>query len=62
MKNKINVGDVVEMSCGYGTVQQIIGKNYRILLSGQYGYGEWYTLSDMISHATLYPKWGVDKR
>jgi hypothetical protein len=56
MKNKINVGDVVEMSCGYGTVQQIIGKNYRILLSGQYGYGEWYTLSDMISHATLYPK------
>lgn len=53
MKNKINVGDVVQVVSGYGIVQQIIGKNLRIRLSGQYGYGEWYTFDQIVSHAAL---------
>jgi hypothetical protein len=50
---KIMVGDVVQVVDGYGTVQQIIGKNIKILLSGRYGDGEWYTLDKIVSHATL---------
>jgi hypothetical protein len=50
---KIMVGDVVQVVDGYGTVQQIIGKNIKILLSGRYGDGEWYTLAQIVSHAAL---------
>jgi hypothetical protein len=50
---KIMVGDVVQVVDGYGTVQQIIDKNIKILLSGRYGDGEWYTLDKIVSHATL---------
>ena len=53
---KILVGDVVQVVDGYGTVQQIVGKNLRILVSGRYGYGEWYTVDQIVSHATLSPK------
>lgn len=50
------VGDVVQVVDGYGTVQQIIGKNLKILISGRYGDGEWYTLGQVLSHAALSPK------
>lgn len=50
---KIMVGDVVQVVDGYGNVQQIIGKNIKILLSGRYGDGEWYTLDQIVSHAAL---------
>lgn len=50
------VGDVVQVASGYGIIKQIIGKNVRILVSGQYGYGEWYTFDKIISHAALSPK------
>ena len=53
---KILVGDVVQVVDGYGTVQQIVGKNIKILLSGRYGDGEWYTLDQIVSHAALSPK------
>jgi hypothetical protein len=53
---KILVGDVVQVVDGYGTVQQIVGKNIKILLSGRYGDGEWYTLEQIVSHAALSPK------
>lgn len=32
---KIMVGDVVQVVDGYGNVQQIVGKNIKILLSGR---------------------------
>lgn len=54
------VGDVVQVVDGYGNVQQIIGKNIKILLSGRYGDGEWYTLGQVLSHAALSPKWGIN--
>jgi len=47
------VGDVVQVVNGYGNVQQIVGKNIKILLSGRYGDGEWYTLDQIMSHAYL---------
>jgi hypothetical protein len=50
---KIMVGDVVQVVDGYGTVQQIIGKNLKILISGRYGDGEWYTFDQIVSHAAL---------
>jgi hypothetical protein len=50
---KITVGDVVQVVDGYGNVQQIIGKNIKILLSGRYGDGEWYMLDQIVSHAAL---------
>ena len=50
---KIKVGDVVQVVDGYGTVQQIVGKNIKILLSGRYGDGEWYTFDQIVSHAAL---------
>jgi hypothetical protein len=50
---KIMVGDVVQVVDGYGTVQKIIGKNLKILISGRYGDGEWYTLDQIVSHAAL---------
>jgi hypothetical protein len=50
---KIKVGDVVQVVDGYGSVQQIVGKNIKILLSGRYGDGEWYTFSQIVSHAAL---------
>ena len=50
---KIMVGDVVQVVNGYGNVQQIVGKNIKILLSGRYGDGEWYTLDQIMSHAYL---------
>ena len=53
---KILVGDVVQVVDGYGTVLQIVGKNIKILLSGRYGDGEWYTLEQIVSHAALSPK------
>jgi hypothetical protein len=53
---KIMVGDVVQVVDGYGNVQQIIGKNIKILISGRYGDGEWYTLDQIVSHATLSKK------
>jgi hypothetical protein len=56
MKSVVKVGDVVQVSEGCGTVQQIIGKNLRILVSGQYGYGEWFTLNQIVSHAALSTK------
>lgn len=55
------VGDVVQVVNEYGIVQQIIGKNLKIRLSGRYGDGEWYTLDQIVSHAALYPKKGVGK-
>ena len=55
---KIMVGDVVQVVDGYGNVQQIIGKNIKILLSGRYGDGEWYMVEKVLSHATLSPKRG----
>ena len=58
---KIMVGDVVQVVNEYGIVQQIIGKNLKIRLSGRYGDGEWYTLDQIVSHAALYPKKGVGK-
>ena len=58
---KIMVGDVVQVVNGYGIVQQIIGKNLKIRLSGRYGDGEWYTLDQIVSHAALYSKKGVGK-
>jgi hypothetical protein len=53
---KIMVGDVVQVVDGYGTVLQIVGKNIKILLSGRYGDGEWYTLDQIVSHAYLSKK------
>lgn len=53
---KILVGDVVQVVGGYGNVQQIIGKNIKILFSGRYGDGEWYTLDQIVSHAYLSKK------
>jgi hypothetical protein len=53
---KILVGDVVQVVDGYGNVQQIVGKNIKILLSGRYGDGEWYTFDHIKSHAALSPK------
>jgi hypothetical protein len=50
---KIMVGDVVQVVDGYGIVQQIIGKNLKIRLSGRYGEGEWYTLDQIVCHAAL---------
>ena len=50
---KIMVGDVVQVVDGYGTVQQIVGKNLKILISGRYGDGEWYTFDQILSHAAL---------
>jgi hypothetical protein len=50
---KYQVGDVVQMTNGYGIIKQIIGKNVRVLVSGQYGYGEWYTFDQIVSHAAL---------
>ena len=50
------VGDVVQVVDGYGTVQQIIGKNLKIRLSGRYGDGEWYTFDQIVSHAALVSK------
>jgi hypothetical protein len=50
---KIMVGDVVQVVDGYGTVQQIVGKNLKILISGRYGDGEWYTFDQIVSHAAL---------
>jgi len=47
------VGDVVQIADGYGIIKQIIGKNVRILVSGRYGYGEWYTFDQIVSHAAL---------
>ena len=58
---KIKVGDVVQVVDGYGSVQQIVGKNIKILLSGRYDDGEWYTFDQIVSHAALYPKRGVAK-
>jgi hypothetical protein len=52
---KIMVGDVVQMVDGYGNVQQIVGKNIKILLSGRFE-GEWYTLDQILSHAYLSKK------
>jgi len=53
---KIMVGDVVQVVDGYGTVQKIIGKNLKVLISGRYGEGEWYTLEQIVSRAALSPK------
>ena len=53
---KIMVGDVVQVVDGYGIVQQIIGKNLKIRLSGRYGDGEWYTFDQIVSHAALVSK------
>lgn len=54
---KLRIGDVVEVSEGYGTIQQIIGKNLRVTVSGHAdNYGVWYTVDQIISHATRYPK------
>ena len=50
---KILVGDVVQVVGGYGIVQQIVGKNLKIRLSGRYGDGEWYTLDQIVCHAAL---------
>lgn len=50
---KIMVGDVVQVVDGYGTVQNIIGKNLKVLISGRYGDGEWYTFDQIVSHAAL---------
>ena len=50
---KIMVGDVVQVVDGYGIVQQIVGKNLKIRLSGRYGDGEWYTFDQIVSHAAL---------
>jgi hypothetical protein len=58
---KIKVGDVVQVVDGYGSVQQIVGKNIKILLSGRYGDGEWYTFDQIVSHAALSPKRGASK-
>ena len=55
---KIMVGDVVQVVDGYGTVQQIVGKNLKILISGRYGDGEWYTFDQIVSHAALSRKKG----
>ena len=60
-KMKIKVGDVVQVVDGYGSVQQIVGKNIKILLSGRYGDGEWYTFDQIVSHAALSPKRGISK-
>lgn len=53
IKMKYQVGDVVQMANGYGIIKQIIGQNVRVLVSGQYGYGEWYTFDQILSHAAL---------
>ena len=50
---KIMVGDVVQVVDGYGNVQQVVGKNLKILISGRYGDGEWYTFDQIVSHAAL---------
>ncbi len=50
---KILVGDVVQVVDGYGSVQQIVGKNIKILLSGRYDDGSWYTFDQIVSHAAL---------
>ena len=55
---KIKIGDVVQVVGGYGVVQQIVGKNLKIRLSGQYGDGDWYTFDQIVCHAALYPKRG----
>jgi hypothetical protein len=55
-KMSIQVGDVVQVVDGYGSVQKIIGQNIKILLSGRYGDGEWYTLDQIVSHAALSSK------
>ena len=49
------VGDVVQVVNGYGNVQQIVGKNIKIQLSGRFE-GEWYTLDQIVSHAYLSKK------
>ena len=50
---KIKVGDVVQVIDGYGIVQQIVGKNLKIRLSGRYDDGSWYTFNQIVSHAAL---------
>jgi hypothetical protein len=50
---KIKVGDVVQVIDGYGSVQQVVGNNIKILLSGRYDDGSWYTLDQIVSHAAL---------
>ena len=55
-KTNIQTGDVVQVVDGYGTVQKIIGQNLKILISGRYGDGEWYTLDQIVSHAALSSK------
>ena len=52
---KIMVGDVVQVVDGYGNVQQIVGKNLKILISGRFE-GEWYTFDQIVSHAYLSKK------
>lgn len=51
---KIMVGDVVQVVDGHGTVQKIVGKNLKVLISGRYGDGEWYTFDQIVSHAALW--------
>ena len=58
---KIKVGDVVQVVDGYGSVQKIVGNNIKILLSGRYDDGSWYTFDQIVSHAALHPKRGVSK-
>jgi hypothetical protein len=52
---KIMVGDVVQVVDGYGNVQQIVGKNIKVQLSGRFE-GEWYTFDQIVSHAYLSKK------
>ena len=52
---KIMVGDVVQVVDGYGNVQQIVGKNIKVQLSGRFE-GEWYTFDHIVSHAYLSKK------
>ena len=54
---KIMVGDVVQVVSGYGNVQQIVGKNIKVQLSGRFE-SEWYTLDQIVSHAALSKKKG----
>ncbi len=54
----VKVGDVVEVKSldgmrKCGIVEQIIGGNFRIRLSGQYGYGDWFSGGEIVSHAKL---------
>jgi len=50
---KILVGDVVQVVDGYGSVQKVVGSNIKILLSGRYDDGSWYTFDQIVSHAAL---------